>query len=116
MGPAMASYPEGIERLNGTGKGLKVGEEENDGNMMEQEEGEEREHEDENPPMSQYGKSNPAVIFTVRTGIGLVLFFLVLSCITFSKLSLIRLADRLRTLTVGKNVSSDSKEVSDELS
>ena len=115
----MASYPEGIERLNGKDKGLKVGDEvkNKEGNTREQqEEGEEIEHQDENPPMSQYGKSNPVVIFTVRTGIGLVLFFLVLSCITLSKLSLIRLADRLRTLTVGKNLSSDSEEVSDGLS
>lgn len=113
----MADFPGPIERLNGTNtsdRDLNVDEEnEDDGNTGEQEgnergkEGGNEEKRDEN----QHGKSNSVMIFAVKTGTGLILLFMVLSCITFSKLTLIGLADRLRTLTVAKNVSSDSEEV-----
>lgn len=118
----MAEPPGGIEPLDTTG--TSVNEDENEGEedkkKLQQEKnegdnGEKRKHEDEKKIIvddnEEHPKSNSVLIYTVRSGIWLILFFMVLSCITLSKLTLIQLTNRLRTLTVAKNLSSDNKEV-----
>ena len=64
---------------------------------------------DENQQVSN-GDSHPKMRLVVRTAIGLLLFGVVLGCVTFSKLTLIHLTDKLRNLTM--NVTVTSKEVS----
>lgn len=114
----MAEYPAGIEEREDGEREQQEGNElknKEDGNREKRgpddENNKEGDSEDENQPLSQLRKANSVLIFAVQNAIRLILFFTVLSCITFSKLTLIRLADRLRTLTV-KNLSSDSEEVS----
>ena len=48
------------------------------------------------------GFSNKKLRLAVRTAIAVVLFLVVLGCVTFSKLSLVALADRLRNMTVSR--------------
>lgn len=106
----MADYPESIESTCTDAGDLNVNEDAEEHRREEQQDGNENNNEGDNErrrdEISQHTK------FAVRTGIRFILFFTVLSCITFSKLTLIRLADRLRTLTVVKNMSSDSEKVS----
>ena len=64
---------------------------------------------DENQQASR-GNSHPKLRLVVRTAIGLLLFGVVLACVTFSKLTLIHLTDELRNLTT--NVTVTSKKVS----
>ena len=109
----MADHPGDIERLDDTctdDRDLNEDEDTEENRREDQQEGNDEgdneERRDENQQISQHAK------FAVRTGIRFILFFTVLLCITLSKLTLIRLADRLRTLSVVKNVTSDSEEVS----
>ena len=69
--------------------------------------GESEGSDDEN---QQVANSHPKLRLVVRTAIGLLLFGVVLACVTFSKLTLIRLTDELRDLTKDANITS--KEVS----
>ena len=48
---------------------------------------------------TQANDSHPKLRLAVRTAIGLLLFSVVLACVTLSKLTLIRLTDELRILT-----------------
>lgn len=105
----MAEVPAGIERLYGDDESLNGIE---DGEEREDEGNNKGDNEEKRDEKSQHGKLISVLMYVLRTGIGLILFLVVLSCITFSKLTLLRLADRLRTLTVVKNVSLDSEEVS----
>ena len=46
---------------------------------------------------------NKQLRLVIRSVIGVVLFFVVLSCLAFSKLTLVTLADKLRHVTVKKS-------------
>ena len=45
---------------------------------------------------------NKQLRLVIRTVIGVVMFFLVLSCLAFSKLTLVALADKLKHVTVNQ--------------
>ena len=68
-----------------------------------------KEIDDKNLRVSHRNKSHPILRPVVRTAIGLLLFGIVLACVTFSKLTLIRLTDELHYLVV--NTTHTSKEV-----
>ena len=116
----MADYPKDIEKnqhstgdLLQSNAGLshpdssRMGNEASeDKSFSESRYGESEDNADKSSQVSQGKNSHPKLRLMIRFAIGLLLFSVVLACVTFSKLTLIRLTDQLRNLTVNTNVTS----------
>ena len=110
MSSNMATYPEGID-VDPREEPSSAASQQNDTSDSRLRESphilEPGESDDENLQVSQGKKLHPKLKLAVQIMIKLLLFGIVLTCVTFSKLTLIRLTDDLRNVVPNTNVTSE---------